>query len=135
MTEVFALMSPSCLMKLCFEITAGRGARGVSAGNVRSWSLFLSMWNTCKLVEKRTMVVSSVCVCVCVCVHAHVVHFQQTYLSGIALNVALPGNTADGQHGNKEMGAFLLHTLSDSLEKTLMLGKIEGKRRQQQRMT
>ena len=76
-----------------------------------------------------------VCVCVCVCVHAHVVHFQQTYLSGIALNVALPGNTADGQHGNKEMGAFLLHTLSDSLEKTLMLGKIEGKRRQQQRMT
>ena len=43
--------------------------------------------------------------------------------------------TADGRHGNKEMGAFLLHTLSDSLEKTLMLGKIEGKRRQRQRMT
>ena len=134
MTEVSALMSPSCLMKLCFEITAGRGARGVSAGNVRSSSLFLSMWNTCKLVEKRTMVVSCVCVCVCVCACACVVHFQQTYLSGVALNVALR-NTADGRHGNKEMGAFLLHTLSDSLEKTLMLGKIEGKRRQLQRMT
>ena len=76
-----------------------------------------------------------VCVCVCVCARARVVHFQQTYLPGIALNVALPGNTADGQHGNKEMGAFLLHTLSDSLEKTRMLGKIEGKRRQRQRMT
>ena len=91
MTEVSALMSPSCLMKLCFEITAGRGARGVSAGNVRSWSLFLSMWNTCKIVEKRTMVVSCVCVCVCV----RVVRYQQTYLSGVALNVALPGNATD----------------------------------------
>ena len=67
MTEVSALMSPSCLMKLCFEITAGRGARGISAGNARSWSLFLYMWNTCKIVEKRTMVVSCVCMCVCVC--------------------------------------------------------------------
>ena len=74
------------------------------------------------------------CVCVCVCACACVVHFQQTYLSGVALNVALR-NAADGRHGNKEMGAFLLHTLSDSLEKTLMLGKIEGKRRQLQRMT
>ena len=66
------LWGPRCWVKLCFEITAERGARGVSAGNVRSWSRFLSLWNTCKLVEKRTVVVSSVCVCVCVCV----LHFQ-----------------------------------------------------------
>lgn len=64
MTEVSPLMSPSCWMKLCFEITAKRRAWSVSAGNVRSWSFFLllSVWNTCTLVEERTMVSFSLCV-------------------------------------------------------------------------
>lgn len=66
--EVSALMSPTCWMKLCLEITAERGARSVSAGNVRSWSLFifLFLWNICKLVEENNGGFVYVCVYVCV---------------------------------------------------------------------
>lgn len=71
MIEVFALMSPSYWMKLCFEIAVERGTRSVSAGNLRSWSLSLSLPRPPCAVPpdlwKRTMVVSSVCVYECVC--------------------------------------------------------------------